>query len=357
MKFDVSIVIPTWNGLSLLQRFLPSVIEAAKAYRETASANTEVLIIDDGSTDETLAWLNEQQTRLSPLELRFLKNERNLGFTLTCNRGFQAARYPLIFLLNNDVEPEVESISPLVENFVDESVFAVHCRTVELDSGKVCGTGKIGGFKRGFIRVHQSYTVVQQPTSEIQPGKPFSNSNQISERGWYSMFAGGGAAMFDREKFLSLGGFEHLLSPFYWEDVELSYRAWKRGFSIMYEPRSQVRHRVSSTIGKLNRRKVRLIEQRNRIIYHWIHLHDRRMLISHLLWLAALTLTAPLRFKPLFILACLEALKKLPEIRKKREQEKATARRTDRQLFNIFQELKVRTEVRVYDKLPELPTD
>jgi GT2 family glycosyltransferase len=354
MNSDLSIVIPTWNGLTLLKRFLPSVIEAAKLYHETSGAKVEILVVDDGSADETLSWLGEQQH--TPIELLTLKNQHNLGFGLTCNRGVKAARYPLVLLLNNDVKPDARSIAPLVENFTDKSVFAVHCRTLELDSGKECGTGKLGDFKRGFIRVHQSYmTPRQQPKNaeaiesaspdESQPGRPF-----------YSMFASGGAAMFDREKFLSLGGFEHLLSPYYWEDVELSYRAWKRGLSILYEPRSIVRHRISSTIGKLNQRKVRLIEQRNRIIYHWIHLHDRKMLTSHVLWLILLAFTAPLRFRPLFLLSCVGALKWLPEIRNRRQEEKRRAQRNDLEVFNIFYEFKNRADIVVYDKISELPT-
>jgi GT2 family glycosyltransferase len=356
MKSDLSIVIPTWNGIALLQRFLPSVIEAARVYADKSTAKIEILLVDDGSTDETFDWLSEQKT-LTSIDLRILKNERNMGFSLTCNKGVEAARYPLIFLLNNDVEPDTEAIAPLVENFANQSVFAVHCRTFELDTGIECGTGKLGNFKRGFIRVHQSYTVASSRSKRVEANEPLAASNQVLVRPLYSMFAGGGAAMFDREKFISMGGFEHLLSPYYWEDVELSYRAWKRGFIILYEPRSIVRHRISSTISKLNQSKVRLIEQRNRIIYHWIHLHDVQLLTSHILWLTVLGLTAPLRLKPLFILACIEALKRLPDIQKRRQQEKAAAQCSDQQIFNIFQQFNRRSDIAVYDKKLESPTD
>jgi GT2 family glycosyltransferase len=382
MNYDVSIVIPTWNGLSLLKRFLPSVISAANFYAEHSNNKVEIVIVDDGSTDETIEWLESaspasgvgiqksevgsqesgvrsqrsedeninQRTLdvgrrtpdtptayfLLPAFLRYLRNQKNLGFAETCNNGIAAARYPLVFLLNNDVEVEPDAVIPLVGNFVDEAVFAVHCRVFELDSGRQCGTGKVGGFARGFIRVHQSYATIDDEKDGIK--QPL-----------YSMFAGGGSAMFDREKFLEIGGFESLLSPFYWEDVELSYRAWKRGFTVLYEPHSVVRHRVSSTISRLNQRRVRMIEQRNRIIYHWIHLQNFNLLTSHILWVVLLALTAPLRFKPMFFLSCVEALKRLPEIRKRRAEERQKAKRTDRQVFSIFKELKLRADVKVYD--------
>src|SRR5438128_3402725 len=127
MKSDVSIVIPTWNGLDLLKRFLSSVIAAANHYIEHAGRQVEILIVDDGSTDDTISWLQKQGAEVaeqesfnnlhpvaqghqsrheessSPLvaeaELRFLQNSGNVGFGETCNNGIKVARYPLIYLL------------------------------------------------------------------------------------------------------------------------------------------------------------------------------------------------------------------------------------------------------------------
>ena len=168
------------------------------------------------------------------------------------------------------------------------------------------------------------------------------------------MFAGGGSAMFDREKFLAMGGFEPLLSPFYWEDVELSYRAWKRGFTVLYEPRSIAHHRVSSTIGKLERSHVRLIEQRNRIAYHWIHLHDTGLLVSHIAWVTLLALTAPLRFKPVFLYAVIAALRMWPQLRQRRHEEKHLVQRSDRDLFKLFAGFEKLGNVHVYANDAEL---
>jgi GT2 family glycosyltransferase len=391
----VSIVIPSWNGLELLKRFLPSVIDAANLYTAESHSPTEIIIVDDGSVDESVAWLHghgfvevgeemgggegetgrggegergrgrgveeqrgggeeekgregdgERGRGASTLNLRLIRNSSNRGFGETCNRGFEATNYPLVFLLNNDVEVDVNSIAPLVEDFADDSVFAAHCRVFELNSPHECGTGKLGGFSRGFIRVHKSYVP--------RPVKASGDEPDRNRAPLYSMFAGGGSAMFDRRKFLEIGGFSPLLSPFYWEDVEISYRAWKRGYTVLYEPRSVTRHRLSSTIGKLDRREIRKIEQRNRLIYHWIHLHDRSLLASHIFWVVLLAATAPLRLKPSFISSCIAALKRLPEIRKRRLEEKRAAQRSDRSLFDIFAVLEKRAEVIAYDEYDEL---
>ena len=400
MTRGVSIVIPSWNGLDLLKRFLPTVIEAAVFYTTNFNAPTEIIIVDDGSVDQSAVWLRGQGfVELSDVEilaeepaarqtldeqsggpteqnsagdndrhskqriiksgtdasgdfpatpgLRLIRRESNRGFGETCNLGFENARHPLVFLLNNDVEVDVNSIAPLVEKFADDSVFAVHCRVFDMNSGNECGTGKLGSFARGFIRVHKSYV----PGGDEQPAGSGTDGNHFS---FYSMFAGGGSAMFDRNSFIEIGGFDPLLSPFYWEDVELSYRAWKRGYTVLYEPRSVARHRISSTISKLDRRTVRKIEQRNRLIYHWIHLHQRSFLLSHALWVLLLAVTAPLRFRPSFIGSCIAALKRLPEIRKRRAEERQAARRTDLDVFEVFSTLQKRADVFAYDEYQEL---
>jgi GT2 family glycosyltransferase len=357
-------VIPTWNGLELLKRFLPSVFDAANRYTNQFGAPTEIVIVDDGSEDDSVAWLvgqgfaAEKRERTLTLAgdrptpgLIVIRNETNRGFGETCNRGFEAASYPLVLLLNNDVEVDLNFIRPLVDSFAEESVFAAHCRVFELDSDRECGTGKLGSFARGFIRVHKSYIPRAADIDNERHREPNASSSTAP---LYSMFAGGGSAMFDREKFFEIGGFEPLLSPFYWEDVELSYRGWKRGYIVVYEPRSVTRHRVSSTISKLDPRRVRRLQQRNRLIYHWIHLHEPSLILSHLLWVLLLAVTAPIRLKPWFISSCIDALGRLPEIRKRRIEERRAARRSDRDVFIIFEALERRADVIAYDEYSEL---
>ena len=376
MISGVSIVIPNWNGRNLLERFLPSVIAAATEYHQKFEAPVEIIIVDDASVDKSIDWLlregfveraaedqepgadvnadslmnsrlgapNSQPT--API-LRVIRNEANRGFGPTCNRGFKSASHPLVFLLNNDVEVDVHSIAPLVENFADASVFAAHCRVFDIESGRECGSGKLGSFSSGFIRVHRSY--VTEPKSSAKEGKELKDSPLC-----YSIFASGGSAMFDRRMFIEIGAFDTLLAPFYWEDVDISYRAWKRGLSVLYEPRSVVHHRVSSTMRTVNQRRIWRMQQRNRLIYHWVNLHDRRLMASHMMWVALLAFTAPLRFQPGFLLSVISALKMLSEIRKRRLEEKHAARRSDREVFKVFTSLEKRPDIFAYDDYDEL---
>src|SRR6185503_7856454 len=98
----VSIVIPNWNGRALLAEFLPSVIAAADHYRE----QTEIIIVDDASTDDSVAWL----TKNYGATVRVVAREQNGGFARACNSGFQAASHPFVLLLNNDIKVEPEAI-------------------------------------------------------------------------------------------------------------------------------------------------------------------------------------------------------------------------------------------------------
>jgi GT2 family glycosyltransferase len=210
-----------------------------------------------------------------------------------------------------------------------------------MKTNKLVGTGKLASFSRGFVRVHASYVGSANTSSDC--GRPF-----------YSAFAGGGSAMFDKDKFEELGGFDELLSPYYWEDVELSYRAWKRGYKVLYEPAATATHRISSTIGKLDRRSVRIIQQRNRLLFHWVHVHDRRLLVSHLAWLTLLTLTAPIRLQPWFLVSCLKAIASLPRALHRRAQEKRAARLSDRAIFELFDELRNDPAIFPYDRYQDL---
>lgn len=312
----VTILIPTWNGIDLLRQFLPSVVTAATQYQQDSKSDVEILIVDDGGGDSTLEWLSAQSW--PGVKLTLIRNEHNLGFSGACNRGFAEARHPLVLLLNNDVEVDRLAIAPLVPHFENPEVFAVHCQTRPADNRTQPGNGQLVSFSRGFLRVHRGYFA-----DESSPGPLISS------------FASGGATMFDRKKFNAVRGFELLLSPFYWEDVEISYRMWKRGDTVLYEPRSIVYHRHSSTIGRLPKPHVKRIQQRNRLIYHWIHVHDRALFASHIAWVAILAVVAPFS-NPRFLLSLWDALRRIPAIRLRRQEERNAAKRTDREIFEIF---------------------
>jgi len=321
---DVSIVIPSWNGRSLLEEHLPTVLVAGEVYRRATSARVEVVVVDDGSDDDTAAWMGEAHP-----EVRLIVQPVNEGFAPACNVGCRAARYPIVVLLNNDVAVAPDLLLHLAPHFSDPRVFAVTCKALWPDSQRLASGGKIGRFARGFWRIHDNYDVTTETTRPP----------------YYSIVASGGFSAFDRQKMIALGGFDELLRPFYWEDVELSLRAWRRGWTILYEPRAVVYHRASRTISRFfSPTDVAMVNHRNRLLTHWIHLDHPLWILAHGTMLVLLLLSALVRGDGAFLRAVGQALGCLPEVRQRRRREKKARSLTGRQIVAFFRSVHPRSQ-------------
>ncbi len=329
----LSVVIPTYNGFHLLQESLDSVIAGVNGYREETGAEAEIIVVDDGSEDGTAERLPDAFPGV-----RVKRRSVNGGFARACNSGFAEARFPLVALLNNDVRVHRDYFIFHALHFSDPRVFAVTAKVFEWDRPIFTTGGRYASFRRGFWSVYYNY--------DRLPGK---GQSWVESRRLLSFYAIGGFATFDREKLLELGGFLELLSPFHWEDVDLSYRGWKRGWEIRYEPRSLAYHRTSATINRFYRsRYVESVSFRNRLLFHWINLHNRLYLTEHLFWLALLFLS---RFAALdfgFYRSLFGALRRLPEALRLRKAEKSSARRSDGEVAGILKNFYRLAPIEVY---------
>ena len=215
-----SLIIPNYNGATLLSENLPSVVEAAERH-----GAAEVVVVDDGSTDESASLVADRFDGV-----RLVKLGEHLGFVAAINRGVQRADGRLVVLLNSDVQVELDFLDPLEQALTDDT-FAVSCRSLtedDLNEGL-----SLAFFEEGDLVV-------------VQPG--IEAPDPRHDRRCTNFHASGGFSAFDRHKFLALGGLDPLFHPFYWEDVDLCYRAWKRGWRVVYEPESRVRHHAHGTI-------------------------------------------------------------------------------------------------------------
>ena len=88
------------------------------------------------------------------------------------------------------------------------------------------------------------------------------------------MYLSGANAFMDKGKFLAIGGFNEIFSPFYVEDFELSARAWRLGFKCYYDYKSVCRHKTSTTIKNSKKKKyIDIVYNRNKMFLHAIHLN------------------------------------------------------------------------------------
>jgi GT2 family glycosyltransferase len=313
----VSIVIPTWRGRALLEAYLPSVIVASDFYRSSRKANTEIIVVEDAGGDDTVPWLQSQYGE----RVRILQHPQNMGFCSACQTGFVQAHFPIVLLLNNDVRLEADCIAPMVDHFKDPVVFAVTGKMFNQRGDVFCNGGKIGQFRRGMWSCYRNYDA-------LPSAKAYSS--------FLSFAAIGAFSAYDRKKFLEIGGFDPLIVMV--EDAEISYRGWKRGWMIKYEPRSVAYHDASQTM-RLRYRQSCLdrLSRRSRILMHWILLHDRSMFGLHLASIAGRLLTSWIWLDWPFYWAIFTGLRNIAAILRKRKETRRTAVRSDRDLLHLLE--------------------
>jgi GT2 family glycosyltransferase/glycosyltransferase involved in cell wall biosynthesis len=250
-----SVVIPNWNGRALLEKYLPSVVEALSGHPDN-----EVIVVDNASEDGSARYIKSAFPGVRVVEL-----ERNEGFGGGSNAGFTAASNDIVVLLNSDMRVERNFLQPLLDGFTDENVFSVSCQIFFTDPKKLREeTGLTQAWwSAGRLRVRH------RTDPAIRDLFPCS-------------YGGGGSCAFDRRKFLELGGFDELLRPFYLEDTDLGYMAWKRGWKVLYQPRSIVYHEHRGTIGKkFTSEYIQAVLKKNFVLFCWKNIHEWPRLLSH----------------------------------------------------------------------------
>ena len=141
------------------------------------------------------------------------------------------------------------------------------------------------------------------------------------EHGGLTLYANGAATAIHREKYLKLEGFDSLYCPFYSEDLDLSYRAYQRGWRVLYEPRSVVLHDHSVTISTAyDAGYIAGISKRNRILFVWRNIRDRRILFQHAVWMFLRVIGALVSMDLVFLKALIGACRKLSTVWRKRRQ-------------------------------------
>lgn len=319
---NVTIIIPNYNGEQLLQKNLPKVVEAAEYYSKETKQAVEIIIVDDCSNDNSIEYIKTQISKIEDTDqklktiIQFFQNDKNLGFSQTVNRGAKEAKGDIVVLLNTDVVPEKVFLNPLIQHFKDEKVFAVGCMDKSIEHGEIILRGRgVGKWQRGFL-VHARGEVDKTNT----------------------LWVNGGSGAFKKSIWDKLGGFDDLYSPFYWEDIDLSYRALKSGYKIIFEPKSIVihEHEKGAIKSKYSYSQIKTIAYRNQFIFVWKNVTDFNLIFLHIFWLPYHLFKSLLRKDLAFILGFFNALIILPKIVKSRSKSKNFLKICDKKITINF---------------------
>lgn len=293
----IDVVIPNYNAPGLLKENLLKVVEEVEKYKGS------IIIVDDGSDHNEFEELEVFIKKLANKSIILLRNEKNLGFSSTVNRGVNESGADFVVLLNTDVIPEKNFLEASLKDLeIDENLFGVGFMDKSIDGEKTVLRGRgLAKFERGFL-VHKR--------GEVDKTDTF----------WIS----GGSCIIRREIFKKLSGFDSLYDPFYWEDIDLSYRARKSGYKIKFEPKSIVIHKhLEGSIKKyVGDSKIRTIAYRNQFFFVWKNITDLSLIALHLLWLPYHILRSILRFDIPFIMGLSLAILRVPDIIMKRSEQK-----------------------------------
>lgn len=238
-EIAVSIIIPNWNGA----RFLPGCLDSVW---DQAAPDTEIIVVDNGSTDESLEILAKYP------EITVIRNAENLGFAAAVNQGIFAMRGRYAVLLNNDTVVQPGWLKALV------TVMEAHPRAFSAASLmlRMDETGAVDDAGDNYTILGWGY--------KRRDGKPACEEKK-SRRVFSSC---GGAAIYRRKTLEAIGGMDEAFFA-YMEDMDLGWRAILRGRENRYCPEARVLHIGSATSGsKYNDFKVRLAARNNLLILY-----------------------------------------------------------------------------------------
>ena len=304
MAQKVSVIIPNYNGRQILGKNIPSVLANCPG--------CEVIVVDDGSLDDSVQFLKTVKG------IKLVTQEKNRGFAATVNNGVKRASGDLVLLLNSDVSPLTGFLQPLVEHFKgNDKLFAVAAADISYEAGgkKIKGRGG-ASISKGLFSHYALPPIAAQ-----------------------TLWVSGGSGLFDRKKFLALGGFDISYAPFYWEDIDLSYRARKAGYFCLFEPKSKVNHYHDQGAIKSSKSEsyIKAISYKNQFVFFWKNISDFQYNIAHLIYLPYHMAIALAKADWPFFRGFFKAALQIPSIILDYQQEFPKTETSDREILKHFE--------------------
>jgi len=234
----ISILLPVYNQAPYSLCCLQSIA------MHPPLADVEIIVIDDGSTDQTADMLAVVQG------VRVVRNDANLGFLRSANRGARIARGLYLHLLNNDTQVQAGWLDALLAVFQSEPDTGIAGSKLIYPSGHLQEAG--AALKRDGR--------VELVGLNENPALADYNCRRRVDH------CSGASILIDKALFERLGGFDEVYAPAYYEDCDLSLRVQASGRHVIYEPSSVVVHHLSISTNAMPAEKMTRIET-NRAIF------------------------------------------------------------------------------------------
>jgi GT2 family glycosyltransferase len=221
-RVDVSIIIPVFNHCRDTLLCLESIA------RNTSKPSYEVIVVDDASTDETSQILADAKG------LAYLRNDQNLGFIASCNRGAAVARGDYLLFLNNDALVLPGWLEALERTFKD-----------------IPSTGLAGAkllFPDG--RLQEAGGVIWRDASGWNYGRDDDPDHPKYNFAREVDYCSGACVMVPRALFQRLGGYDNHYKPAYYEDTDLAFKIHHAGHKVIYQPLARIVHVEGLTAGR-----------------------------------------------------------------------------------------------------------
>ena len=239
----VSIVIPVYNRRELTEQCLKSI------ENHTPDGAYEIIVVDNASDENIYHYL---QSREKDGLIRLIRNEQNEGFARACNQGIEAAKYPNVLLLNNDIVVTDNWLQPMVSELEhDPQTGIVGACLLYPDSDIIQHAGVTLGWYKGEIHPYHKYRL--RSLREIPETAQSRYVQAVT-----------GACMLIRKSVIdAVGALDETYKNSY-EDIDLCIRATQAGFRIRYCAQSQIYHHESMSSGRHDNdlRNFRIFQER-----------------------------------------------------------------------------------------------
>lgn len=230
---------PHFNDVELLSKNLPKLIEILKKTK----LEWEIVVADDCSPEACQVTLKKLVSSIGETGVRLVVMDKNRGFGPTVNKAFGQVKGETVFVLKVDVLPKEANYFKTILDSFGEKTFAVSSALESVENGKkeIRGQGVVLFFRGLFqhFRTRDDFAkwlLTNRSTKKLayELKSDHQNGEKNGKGNLYSAWPDGGSSAYRRDAFVKLGGFDELFAPFYWEDTDLGYRAWKAGFEVRF---------------------------------------------------------------------------------------------------------------------------